>query len=132
MRRVSSAPRMWYDTVVQELKNLNGKVSSYANAMILWHDTDGELEGILVSHVDDFVFCGSDKWHCEVMASLKQKFEISSYSPGSFKYVGLNVLQTDESIFVDQYHYVQELKPIMLVPERRSNLDDNIKLEETS
>ena len=48
---------MWYDRVVQELKNLNGKVSTYANAMFLWHDADGELEGILVSHVDDFVFC---------------------------------------------------------------------------
>ena len=41
MYGLNDAPRMWYDRVVQELKNLNGKVSTYDNAMFLWHDADG-------------------------------------------------------------------------------------------
>ena len=42
-------------------------ISSYDNTLFLWHDENGELFGMLVSHVDDFAFCGNAKSQIEVI-----------------------------------------------------------------
>ena len=44
-----------------------------------------------MTHVDDFVYGGTEEWHTRVVDPVTQRFRISAQFAGSFKYVGLNV-----------------------------------------
>ena len=127
---LNDAPRAWYERVENELIQLGGKTSMYDDAMFLWHDENGKLDGILVCHVDDFIYTGSSKWHQNVIAELMERFEISSHSQGSFKYVGLNVLQTETEVLVDQHKYVEGLNLIEISSERMKQKDEKLTSEE--
>ena len=98
---LNDAPRAWYDRVERKMKCLNGKTSIYDDAMFMWHDANDELVGMLVSHVDDFVYCGTIDWHKAVIDEIMKEFKISSQAQGSFKYVGLNVIQTEDAVLVN-------------------------------
>lgn len=56
-------------------------------------------------------------------------FNISCLAQGSFKYVGLNVVQNETEVQVDQQNYVQNLKPIFLSADRRMHRDDKLTLK---
>ena len=53
---LNAAPCSWYKRINPELTNLKGIVSAYDNAPFLWYDATGNLMGIPVMHLDDFVF----------------------------------------------------------------------------
>ena len=126
---LDDAPRAWYERVEQELVSLGGKSSRYDDAVFLWHGEDS-LTGMIVLHVDDFVYCGTRKWHENVMGSIQRKFKISAKHSGSFKYIGLNVSQTDSEIVVDQRQYVESLKPISLTAERAQQKEEPLTKDE--
>ena len=64
---LNDAPRSWYNRVKELLLQLGGTISVYDNALFLWHDGRGALMGIMVSHVDDFAFCGNDAFQKSVI-----------------------------------------------------------------
>ena len=70
------APRSWYKRIDSELKTL-GVVSQFDNALFLWHDDEGVLEGILAIHVDDFVYCGTSSWLKDVIKNIPRHSKIS-------------------------------------------------------
>ena len=115
---LNDAPREWYNKVEEKLTDLGGKVSLYDQSLFLWHEDD-QLVGIIVAHVDDFTYCGTSKWHEGVMEEVMKEFKISKRGKGAFKYVGLNIEQTNEAIFVDQALYIKGLKEIQVSPERK-------------
>ena len=82
----------WYLQVVDELNKLNTIVSSYDKASFLWHK-NVELYGILVVHVDDFLWSRSKEFVSHVIEPLKKIFKISSDHDFAFQYIGLNVKQ---------------------------------------
>ena len=127
---LKDAPRAWYERVADELQRLGGTRSMYDEAMFLWYDKNMKLEGTLVSHVDDFVYSGTDGWRIRVMDTIMDKFKISEHSKGSFKYIGLNVVQTSTSVYVDQQKYIDGLKEITLSAERMKQKDAQLLPEE--
>ena len=58
-------------------------------------------------------------------------FKISKKEKGSFRYIGLNVVQT-RKVFVDQNNYISSLKPAELSTERVSQKDEELTIEEQS
>ena len=60
------------------------------------------------------------------------QFKISAHATGSFKYVGLNVVQTSEGVFIDQQAFIQSLTPITISSERLTEKDDLLTSEEKS
>ena len=111
---LNDAPRCWYERVKREMERLGGKRSIYDQAVYLWHDEFQQLIGILVSFVDDFSYCGTNEWCQGVITEILNTFKISRKSSLSFKYLGLNVVQTKSGISIDQYEYVNSLKPMEL------------------
>ena len=79
---LNDAPQSWYERVKEVLPSLGATISTYA--LFLWHNDSGELFGILVSHVDDFAFCGNARFQTEVIEQLKSIFKIGLYANGSF------------------------------------------------
>ena len=75
---LKDAPRAWYERVENELQRLGGKRSLFDEAMFLWFDENSSLEGVLVSHVDDFLYSGTGGWQQRVMDSLMKEFKISA------------------------------------------------------
>ena len=129
---LNDAPRAWYDRVRSELIQLGGRASIYDEAMFLWHNDDGVIIGLIVIHVDDFIYAGTAQWNNDVIGSVEKRFKISAQASGTFRYVGLNVVQTTEGIFVDQNAYIQGLKEIKLEPGRLQQKDQVLKEEEKS
>lgn len=115
---LNDAPRSWYEKVRQVLTDLGACVSVYDNALFLWHDDKGKLIGLLAAHVDDFAFCGDKKFQ-EIIKALKATFKIKEHHYGSFKYLGLNVIQNQEGVVVDQELYIPLISKI--------NIPKNVK-----
>ena len=85
---------------------LGAKISLFDKSVFMWHE-NSKLVGVIITHVDDFEYCGTLNWQKEVIEKLTQVFKISKNQKGSFKYVGLNMEQNSESIFIDQMTIVQ-------------------------
>ena len=129
---LNDAPRSWYNRVKEFLVQLGGQISIYDNALFLWHDKFGQLIGMLVSHVDDFAFCGNEVFIEQVILKLLKSFKISKHEIGAFKYLGLEVLQTAEGIQVHQDFYIPSIAPIELAENRKERKNDELTTDEKS
>ena len=107
-------------------------VSTYDNALLLWHDDIGMLIGIQVSHVDDFAFAGSQTFHTTVIEESKKTFKIKQHKNSSFRYVGLGINQTKDGILVDQMEYIHQIKPVQIHKSRAFRKNDKLTKEEKS
>ena len=128
---LNDAPRYWYRKVKEVLLKLGAVVSSYDNALYLWYDNE-KLMGMLVSHVDDFAFCGNNKFHNTVIKELKNTFNISTHESGTFKYLGMNVNQDRNGVVIHQDNYIPSLTPISIPKERYSKRNEELTVEEKS
>ena len=79
-------------------------MSTYDNTLFLLHDDNGMLIGILVSHVDDFAFAGSQNFHITVIEEFKKTLKIKQHENSSFKYVGLGINQTKDGMLVHKWN----------------------------
>ena len=128
---LDDAPRAWYEKVVEELRDLGGVLSRYDQSLFLWH-VNGSLDGIVVLHVDDFIYCGSDSWLVSVVMQIEEKFEVGRQSYNTFKYLGLMVKQNSEFITVDQQAYTESLKPLVISAERARQIDEPLTKNEVA
>lgn len=128
---LADAPRAWYEKVVEELRDLGGVLSRYDQSLFLWH-VNGSLDGIVVLHVDDFIYCGSDSWLVSVVMRIEEKFEVGRQSYNTFKYLGLMVKQNSEFITVDQQAYTESLKPLVISAERARQIDEPLTKNEVA
>ena len=76
---LNDAPCAWYEIIHAEFKRLGGVVSTYDNALFLWHDDNGMLIGILVSQVDDFACAGNQNFQTTVIEEFKKTFKIKQH-----------------------------------------------------
>ena len=60
------------------------------------------LKGMILTHVDDFLYCGADGFEEKVMIPLSKRFVVGSRDEKDFKYIGLHIVQEENfDIFVD-------------------------------
>lgn len=97
------ATRSWYDSITEALIQLNGVKSSVENAMFMWYDSNNILIGHLVTHVDDLTYAGSEEWRRIVIQTLQDRFKIRDHYESVFMYLGLNIVQCDGEIIIDQH-----------------------------
>merc|ERR1712115_525117 len=60
------------------------------------HDKDGNLEGMVSSHVDDFVMSGTKEFLEEITNKIVQKLEISKLEDNEFRFTGMDVKKEQE------------------------------------
>ena len=86
--------------VVQGLRPIPHEHAAY-----VLNKKDGNISGILVSHVDDLLWCG-DKEMDEVMAAIQAEFKFGSLEHGDkFEYCGRTIQQGEEvdGIYVPEH-----------------------------
>ena len=132
---LQDASRFWFFRVQEELIRLGCKSSKYDPTLYTYYE--GELKGILITHVDDFLWSGSVEFFNNVINHLKQTFKISSEKSNSFKYLGTEITKTEDGIYVSQESYLEKLEEIPLSAERKENklselTEDEIKALRTA
>lgn len=121
------AARQWYLRVKCVLLDLGASVSSLDPALFYWKEGD-KVEGVVCTHVDDFLWAGTSSFEKRVICKLGQTFLIGSTASKAFKYLGLNIMScTDGSKTIDQFQYASTLTPIVISRQRA-----NIKSSELS
>ena len=93
------------------LLKLNCVASNLDKAVFRWYHK-GDLQGAILLHVDDFLFCGIKLFQKEVTENAVVAFEVGMRKCDAFKYVGLNVQRKANGIVMHQDEYVNELQEI--------------------
>ena len=126
---LNDASRHWYFQVKEELNRLGCKNSKYDSSLFIYNSDRG-LEGLLIAHVDDFLWAGTERFQQSVIMKLKQTFTISTENAASFTYVGIELQKTDEGIYVAQKKYLEELTEIEIHSDRRKEKESPINEDE--
>ena len=110
-----------------------GCVQSEVDPCVFYHyNRDGELDGVLASHVDDFLH-GGDEGFRGVIENLRKVFKMGSTEREKFKYVGFNINQSRDHIEIDQNDFADEKVEIFDVnPVRAKNAESPLTAEEKS
>ena len=115
------APREWYLRLRSELESLGMKVHSLDNGFFYLRSR-GELVGIVISYVDDILYGGTRQFTIQIISKLKTKFTISGEQNAAFKYIGIQLKQSEDfSIVLHQSNYATTLEPMKLKNERLKN-----------
>ena len=101
----------WYEKVRKSMEALNGKMSVLDNALFMWHK-NGVLIGMVAVHVEDFLCAGNDMFLKKVKPCLGDTFSVGKEEATTFRYIGLHLDQTENSLFIHQKSYVSSLEPL--------------------
>ena len=127
------AARHWYLRVKDQLLKLGARISLLDPALFFWRNGD-KVDGIVCIYVDDFLWAGTEKFEREVIDTVSKTFLVGSSESGTFKYVGLNIVSSDDGgMTIDQFQYASSLKPIVVSRQRAmvksGELSDSEKTE---
>merc|ERR1712115_120556 len=102
---------MFYLKVRETLINFNLNTLPGEDAVYYQH-INGNLIGMLLSHVDDFTITGTNKFVNRIVEGLKKIFTISKIEEDNFRFTGLDVKTTDEGIEVSMEDFAKSIKEI--------------------
>ena len=123
------AARRWYESVMDEMLGLGCQKSIYEDALY-FYKIDGELQGLSVTHVDDFLDAGNEKYKENILSNVKLSFIIGSEAESNFEYIGVNLEQTDSNVKLHQLPYCETVTMYELSNERKLQKEDVLNSEE--
>ena len=113
------AGRHWYDRVKYELMKLNVKVSQLDKSVFYYH-SKGICTGIMIVHVDDFLFGGTASFHINVISKLHNLFVVGLVESVGKKYLGIDVKQQEYVISMSMDEYIETVLPVEIDSSRSS------------
>ena len=87
----------------------------------------GELSGMVLIHIDDFMMAGKDKFVEETTRILDEALTISKIEDDSFRFCGVDLKLIDGSIEVSMEDYTESLEEVLLHPGKRKKEELNDK-----
>ena len=106
---LSDASRQFFISLSSELKRLGLEQSNLDHTLYMYFENK-VLKGMILTHVDDFLYCGADGFEEKVMIPLSKRFVVGSRDEKDFKYIGLHIVQEENfDIFVDQNDYSESI-----------------------
>ena len=109
---LADAGRLWYLKVRQELLDMGAKQMPTDQAVFVWFDEQSHLSGIMVIHVDDFIYGGSQAFQDSVIARFREIFVIGSEEFSAMRYIGVEVKQESTGILMSTNSYCSDLQEI--------------------
>ena len=111
---LDDAAKLWYNTVKEELISSGCKMLVLDHSVFAFYcENTQKLIGLLLVHVDDFLFGGTAKFKKAIIQKILDKYQISKQSSQSFVYLGWNVVQDEEGISMDQRQYCKGILPVL-------------------
>ena len=90
-----SAPKAWWETLTDVLKQLGFTQCKYDRAMFVLRTESSEgvrIHGIIHIHVDDLLFAGDEAFESK-WTQLKEKIKFGDEKAGSFTHLGIELIQ---------------------------------------
>jgi len=122
---LSNSPRLWWDKLAKELKELKIKVGD-DTLTLSHHDLDpcffplrdqrGQLRGGLITHVDDLLIAAPPSEMGQLQVELSGLFPIAEWESGNFDYTGATIKQVDQVIELYQTDYVNTRLEAVEIP----------------
>lgn len=109
---LTDASLFWYKRVKDTMEQLGATVSKVDPAVFFWLDDSYKVMGILASHVDDFIWGGTDTFSKTIIPQLKAVFQVGREEHQSFSYIGIEVHSREDEIQVQQSMYIRNLQAI--------------------
>ena len=124
---INDAGKKWYNELRKTLISLGTEISKLDQA-VFFAKHDGILHGIILLHVDDTLWAGTESFAFNVIKPLVDKFLVSSEEQISMRYLGLSLSGKSGKCKLDLGHYVRNLEEIPLDPGRR--VDETVNSKE--
>ena len=112
---LSDAGRQWYVRVLKELLSLGAIQSSYDKAAFVWYK-DNSTMGVMVLHVDDFLYGGSEEFLKNIITKIRKIFIVGLEETNNFKYLGLHISQQPDYIEMSTKGYAAGCSEIPTSP----------------
>ena len=107
---LADSGRLWYQRLREEILKLGCKELTGDGAFFHMHK-NGELIGLVGTHVDDLIYGGTPEFEQTVITPLMNTFNISKTDHESFVFCGMSLRQnSDYSITVSQRDYAQTIE----------------------
>ena len=126
---LNDVARVWYFTVRTFLLKLGCIQLKADPAGFYWYH-EGELSGVFLMHVDDFIWGGSEAFKDNVIVKIRSEFQVGLQPSGVFKYIGLEVKQDNSGITLSQNQYLRSVKPVPVNVTRACNKLDECNVIE--
>ena len=127
---LSDSPRRWYLRLNKALQALGWERSSLDYAVWFLWASDGTLNGIIASHVDDLL-CGGNGEAMKSLDLLGKELGFGSLSCDEFQYCGKKISQQEDgTIRVSMEEYHTNLKTVPIPATRRKQLDSDLTAAE--
>ena len=94
------------------------RVQSKVDPLLFYKVNNGEVIGAIITHIDDFMHCGSALFHNIVIKPLLERFIPGKQETNKFCYIGFGINQNPKEITLDQGMYVTDLQGIRIDPGR--------------
>lgn len=105
---LNDAARKFFDSVASELYAA-GCVQSQLDPSLYFYHENSAVHGVIVSHIDDFLYAGTDTFYSKVIRRLCKRFLAGKLEEGCFQYVGYQIRQTERGIILDQNDYTENI-----------------------
>ena len=78
------------------------------------------------------MYAGTENFKKIVITKIQGKFKGGKHMEGNFRYVGLDITQTEESVIAEQNNYISSIQPIPISLKRKSEKHAKLNQEEIS
>ena len=116
------ASRKWYNRVKTYLLSI-GLVMSKADPALFYYHDNNNLIGMIAIHVDDFLWSGTNDFETNFISKLQNILMIGKENQSIFQYLGINLMENDSKITIDQISYTENLKPINRIHNNKDTKD---------
>ena len=106
---LDDASRQFYLSVKETLNQNNCKQSG-GDTSFYYARNNSELEGIIISHIDDFLHGGNNEFDNNVIRPLTDRFIVGKREEMNFTYLGYQLSQGNNGIYYDQLNYIANLE----------------------
>ena len=86
------------------------------------------MQGILASHVDDFIWGGTVSLKQTIIPKIREAFLVGREEEDRFNYVGIEIQQTDGVVMLKQQKYCENLQSISIDKTRQEQRDSALRL----
>ena len=111
---LADAPQQFYLRLQEELKNVGMTTASLDNGIYFYHHNN-DLSGILVCHVDDVLWSGTEMFEQNIIKPLGCVFTFGMVHSKAFRYLGIDLEQHDDySISLSQTNFTNSIKKVSI------------------
>ena len=91
--------------------------SNAIDPAVFTYEDQKSFQGAFIIHINNILFFGTEKFLEKVMSPFKQKFRISKEEENAFKYLGIEMTQGCDKVFLDQNAFLSGINVDLLAKE---------------